>query len=56
MMRNPGEARSVEVKMPQCPKCGERYCGDGVALCVECAILTPNAEFTGPRVGQGDTE
>lgn len=37
MMRNPGERQKAAIySSPQCPKCGERYCGDGVALCLEC--------------------
>ena len=37
MMRNPGE-RPAETAtlLPKCPGCGERYCGDGVAMCLEC--------------------
>ena len=23
-------------KLPDCPRCGEPYCGDGVNLCTEC--------------------
>lgn len=42
LMRNPGEARATATPgLPECPKCGERYCGDGVQLCTECAA--PNA-------------
>lgn len=38
LMRNPGEARAIATPvLPECPKCGERYCGDGVQLCTECA-------------------
>ena len=40
MMRHPGEVRRVKVQMNSCPNCGERYCGDGVESCTECA--TPN--------------
>lgn len=38
MMRNPGEVamRKSEQALPACPRCGERYCGDGVHLCTEC--------------------
>lgn len=37
IMRNPGDLRKAEAaRLPQCPKCGERYCGDGVQLCTEC--------------------
>jgi len=42
MMRHPGEVRRVEVQMNSCPNCGERYCGDGVESCTECA--TPKDE------------
>lgn len=44
MMREPGEAkRPAALPLPECPQCGERYCGDGVALCTECAnTVTPN--------------
>lgn len=39
IMRNPGEPRSSTAPvLPKCPKCGERYCGNGVQLCTECAI------------------
>ena len=38
MMRHPGEAqRKASPTLPQCPTCGERYCGDGLQLCTECA-------------------
>ena len=38
MMREPGEAkRPAAPALPSCPQCGERYCGDGVQLCTECA-------------------
>ena len=38
MMRYPGEARQQPDKaLPECPACGKRYLGDGVALCLECA-------------------
>lgn len=38
MMRYPGEARQQPDKaLPECPACGQRYLGDGVALCLECA-------------------
>jgi hypothetical protein len=43
MMRHPGEVRRVEVQMNSCPNCGERYCGDGVESCTECA--TPNLDL-----------
>lgn len=40
MMRLPWETRRSQIAdMNTCPKCGERYCGDGIALCVECAAL-----------------
>lgn len=37
IMRDIGD-RPTEPKnnLPSCPKCGERYLGDGVNLCVEC--------------------
>jgi len=48
MMREPGEAkRSAAPALPSCPQCGERYCGDGVQLCTECAA--PNARLTCPQ-------
>ncbi len=38
MMRYPWEVdRSVKSQLPKCPKCKERYCGDGVQLCVDCS-------------------
>lgn len=39
MMRNPGEIKTApaELYLPRCPECGERYLGDGVTLCVDCA-------------------
>lgn len=33
--------RPAASSLPECPKCGERYCGDGVALCIECANASP---------------
>lgn len=37
LMRLPGEVIRHEPPKPaQCPSCGERYCGDGKALCLEC--------------------
>lgn len=36
MMRNPGERKASPAPLPVCPQCGERYCGDGVDLCLEC--------------------
>lgn len=37
MMREPGEAKRVAAPvLPECPRCGERYCGDGTQLCTEC--------------------
>ena len=26
-------------KLPDCPRCGEPYCGDGTQLCVECNLI-----------------
>ena len=26
-------------KLPDCPRCGEPYCGDGTQLCVECNLM-----------------
>ncbi len=38
IMRNPGENRVTAAPvLPKCPRCEERYCGDGVQLCTECA-------------------
>lgn len=37
LMRNPGEPRSAAPTLLKCPRCGEHYCGNGVALCTECA-------------------
>lgn len=38
MMRNPGEVtHATAAVLPECPQCGERYCGDGVQFCTECA-------------------
>lgn len=49
MMRHPGEVRrGGGVQMNSCPNCGERYCGDGVESCTECA--TPNVELMGARL------
>lgn len=43
MMRHPGEVqRKASPALPQCPECGERYCGDGLQLCTECAV--PNKD------------
>lgn len=41
MMRSPGEAKTAPApaELPRCPECGERYLGDGMALCTECAAL-----------------
>lgn len=37
MMRAPGEAtKTAAPVLPVCPRCGERYCGNGVQLCTEC--------------------
>ena len=44
MMRNPWEAakKPRPQPLPECPQCGERYCGDGIAFCTECAnTVTP---------------
>ena len=35
MLDNPSHPMRVG-KMPTCPECGERYCGDGKTECVEC--------------------
>lgn len=46
LMRNPWEAakKPRPQPLPECPQCGERYCGDGIAFCAECAnTVTPNA-------------
>lgn len=43
MMRDPGEKRADAAKLPLCPQCGERYCGDGVQLCTECAAAANDA-------------
>lgn len=39
MMRHPGEIKTAPASscLPRCPECGERYLGDGVTLCVDCA-------------------
>ena len=40
MMRYPWERKASKCEpLPKCPKCGEEYCGDGVAPCIECATL-----------------
>lgn len=50
MMRSPGEKlfNRIMSHAPKCPRCGERYSGDGKALCTECAAdyidPTPEAE------------
>ena len=52
LMRNPWEAakKPRPQPLPECPQCGERYCGDGIAFCTECAnTVTPNAALTGER-------
>ena len=37
MMRLPGErVEQQKIQVPTCPRCGERYCGDGVLPCLEC--------------------
>ncbi|MCK9988890.1 MAG: hypothetical protein AzoDbin1_05362 [Azoarcus sp.] len=44
LMRNPWEAakKPRPQPLPECPQCGERYCGDGIAFCTECAnTVTP---------------
>lgn len=45
MMRSPGEAKTAPApaELPRCPECGERYLGDGMALCTECAALVTAA-------------
>ena len=43
----PWECRSTTSKemLPQCPKCGERYFGDGkVFLCTECEHIAQHAQ------------
>lgn len=46
-MRAPGEATKTGAQaLPVCPRCRERYCGDGVQLCTECAA--PNARGNAP--------
>ena len=47
LMRNPWEAakKPRPQPLPECPQCGERYCGDGIAFCTECAnTVTPNQD------------
>lgn len=40
----PWECKSSRKDMiPQCPKCGERYCGDGKILCIECEPMSQHA-------------
>jgi hypothetical protein len=37
MMKWPSESASRQaVQLSKCPKCGERYSGNGKALCVDC--------------------
>ena len=49
IMRNPGETRATAAPaLPKCPQCGERYCGNGVQPCTECAA--PNLNSTTPDV------
>ena len=51
LMSNPWEAakKPRPQPLPECPQCGERYCGDGIAFCTECAnTVTPNVELSGP--------
>ena len=31
-------------RLPECPNCGEPYCGDGVQLCVECDACNGDTE------------
>ena len=40
-----GTRRKAEIQLPECPKCGERYLGDGVELCIECASLEPKEQL-----------
>lgn len=41
----PWECKSSRKDMlPQCPKCGERYCGDGKVLCIECERIAKHAQ------------
>ena len=50
LMRNPWEAakKPRPQPLPECPQCGERYCGDGIAFCTECAnTVTPNTYSAG---------
>jgi len=43
MMRLPGEANRLSpTSLPLCPKCREKYCGDGNQLCTECAVNSKN--------------
>lgn len=45
MMRDPGWRNlSQRNDVPVCPRCGERYMGDGVNVCVECATATSGEE------------
>lgn len=40
MMRHPWEIKTAPAAssyLTRCPECGERYLGDGMALCTECA-------------------
>ena len=54
MMREPGEAkRPAAPALPSCPQCGERYCGDGVQLCTECAA--PNTTDEPRRSAASDS-
>jgi hypothetical protein len=48
IMRNPGETRrNAAPVLPVCPRCGERYCGDGVQMCTECAASNDQAHRGG---------
>ena len=40
MMREIGDRpKKPKNNLPVCPKCGERYLGDGVDLCTECEAV-----------------
>jgi len=43
MMRHPWErlSKPMERSSPECPMCGEKYLGDGVAVCADCKIIQP---------------
>lgn len=39
MMRLPGEVQTRKsADLPRCPECGERYLGNGIEPCIECAL------------------